>query len=83
MFGREDTILAYASSKAAVTMRTIQYANAFRRSPAHAHIKITLQHLDTVQCEWSQQLQRRQNGRRGFTDRGSSRYPFQTTDLAH
>jgi NAD(P)-dependent dehydrogenase (short-subunit alcohol dehydrogenase family) len=40
MFGREDTIVAYASSKAAVTMLTIQYANAFRRSAAHAHIKI-------------------------------------------
>lgn len=40
MFGREDTIVAYASSKAAVTMLTVQYANAFRRSEAHAHIKI-------------------------------------------
>lgn len=40
MFGREDTIVAYASSKAAVTMLTIQYANAFRRSGPHAHIKI-------------------------------------------
>jgi NAD(P)-dependent dehydrogenase (short-subunit alcohol dehydrogenase family) len=40
MFGREDTIVAYASSKAAVTMLTIQYANAFRRSALHAHIKI-------------------------------------------
>jgi NAD(P)-dependent dehydrogenase (short-subunit alcohol dehydrogenase family) len=40
MFGREDTIVAYASSKAAVTMLTIQYANAFRRSAPHAHIKI-------------------------------------------
>ena len=40
MFGREDTIVAYASSKAAVTMLTIQYANAFRRSVDHAHIKI-------------------------------------------
>jgi NAD(P)-dependent dehydrogenase (short-subunit alcohol dehydrogenase family) len=40
MFGREDTIVAYASSKSAVTMLTVQYANAFRRSEAHAHIKI-------------------------------------------
>ncbi|MEH2468912.1 NAD(P)-dependent dehydrogenase (short-subunit alcohol dehydrogenase family) [Nitrobacteraceae bacterium AZCC 2161] len=40
MFGREDTIIAYASSKSAVTMLTVQYANAFRRSEAHAHIKI-------------------------------------------
>src|SRR5579883_2065402 len=40
MFGREDTIVAYASSKAAVTMLTIQYANAFRRRSSHAHIKI-------------------------------------------
>ncbi|NWJ26052.1 SDR family oxidoreductase [Rhizobium sp. RM] len=40
LFGRSDTILAYASSKAALTMLTVQYANAFRRSSAHAHIKI-------------------------------------------
>lgn len=40
MFGREDTIVAYASSKAAVTMLTVQYANAFRRSRDRAHIKI-------------------------------------------
>ena len=40
MFGREDTIIAYASLKAAVTMLTIQYANAFRRSGIPAHIKI-------------------------------------------
>jgi NAD(P)-dependent dehydrogenase (short-subunit alcohol dehydrogenase family) len=40
MFGREDTIVAYASSKAAVTMLTVQYANAFRRSQNRAHIKI-------------------------------------------
>jgi NAD(P)-dependent dehydrogenase (short-subunit alcohol dehydrogenase family) len=32
--------LAYASSKAAVTMLTVQYANAFRRSPDHRHFKI-------------------------------------------
>ncbi|MFB9981977.1 SDR family oxidoreductase [Mesorhizobium kowhaii] len=40
MFGREDTIVAYASSKAAVTMLTVQYGNAFRRSADHAHFKI-------------------------------------------
>jgi NAD(P)-dependent dehydrogenase (short-subunit alcohol dehydrogenase family) len=40
MFGQEDTIVAYASSKAAVAMLTVQYANAFRRSEAHAHVKI-------------------------------------------
>jgi NAD(P)-dependent dehydrogenase (short-subunit alcohol dehydrogenase family) len=39
-YGREDTILAYASSKTALAMLTVQYANAFRRSPDHAHIKI-------------------------------------------
>lgn len=40
MFGRSDTIVAYASSKAAVTMLTVQYANAFRRQAGYAHIKI-------------------------------------------
>ena len=40
MFGREDTIVAYASLKAAVPMLTIQYANAFRMSGIPAHIKI-------------------------------------------
>lgn len=40
LFGQSDTILAYASSKAAVNMLTVQYANAFARSAAHAHIKI-------------------------------------------
>ncbi|KQV79612.1 SDR family NAD(P)-dependent oxidoreductase [Rhizobium sp. Root1220] len=40
MFGREDTIVAYASSKAALTMLTVQYANAFRRSAEYAHLKI-------------------------------------------
>ena len=39
-FGQSDTIVAYASSKAAVTMISLQYANAFRRHPSHAHIKI-------------------------------------------
>lgn len=40
LYGSSDTILAYASSKAAVTMLTVQYASAFRRSAAHAHFKI-------------------------------------------
>jgi NAD(P)-dependent dehydrogenase (short-subunit alcohol dehydrogenase family) len=40
MFSREDRSLAYASSKAAVTMLTVQYANAFRRRPEYAHIKV-------------------------------------------
>ncbi|WP_315743686.1 MULTISPECIES: SDR family oxidoreductase [unclassified Bradyrhizobium] len=40
LFGQTDTILAYASSKTAVTMLTVQYANAFHRSATHAHIKI-------------------------------------------
>ncbi|WP_457588506.1 SDR family NAD(P)-dependent oxidoreductase [Ensifer canadensis] len=39
-FGQSGTIVAYASSKAAVTMMSLQYANAFRRHPSHAHIKI-------------------------------------------
>jgi NAD(P)-dependent dehydrogenase (short-subunit alcohol dehydrogenase family) len=40
LFGQTDTIVAYASSKTAVMMLTVQYANAFHRSAAHAHIKI-------------------------------------------
>lgn len=40
MFAKEDCRLAYASSKAAVTMLTVQYANAFRRRPEYAHIKV-------------------------------------------
>ena len=40
MFSKEDRSLAYASSKAAVTMLTVQYANAFRRRPEYAHIKV-------------------------------------------
>jgi NAD(P)-dependent dehydrogenase (short-subunit alcohol dehydrogenase family) len=40
MFSKEDRSLAYASSKAAVTMLTVQYANAFRRRPECAHIKV-------------------------------------------
>ncbi|CAN7733783.1 SDR family NAD(P)-dependent oxidoreductase [Neorhizobium sp. LjRoot104] len=39
-FGQSDTIVAYASSKAAATMASLQYANAFRRHPSRAHIKI-------------------------------------------
>ncbi len=35
MFSKEDRSLAYASSKAAVTMLTVQYANAFRRRPEY------------------------------------------------
>ncbi len=40
MFSKEDRSLAYASSKAAVTMLTVQYANAFRRRPDYAHVKV-------------------------------------------
>jgi NAD(P)-dependent dehydrogenase (short-subunit alcohol dehydrogenase family) len=40
MFGLENNTLAYASSKSAVTMLTLQYANAMRRDPAFAHIKV-------------------------------------------
>jgi NAD(P)-dependent dehydrogenase (short-subunit alcohol dehydrogenase family) len=40
MFAREDRSLAYASSKAAVTMLTVQYAGAFRRRPDDAHILV-------------------------------------------
>jgi NAD(P)-dependent dehydrogenase (short-subunit alcohol dehydrogenase family) len=36
MFGLENSILPYASSKSAVTMLTLQYANAMRRDPALA-----------------------------------------------
>ncbi|GAA5114850.1 SDR family oxidoreductase [Pseudonocardia adelaidensis] len=32
--------LAYAASKSAVTMLTVQYANAFRRAAAYTHLKI-------------------------------------------
>jgi NAD(P)-dependent dehydrogenase (short-subunit alcohol dehydrogenase family) len=38
-FGNTPRNLAYASSKAAVTMLTVQYANAFRASPEHRHLK--------------------------------------------
>lgn len=40
LFATEDRSLAYASSKAAVTMLTLQYANAFRRRPEYAHFKV-------------------------------------------
>jgi NAD(P)-dependent dehydrogenase (short-subunit alcohol dehydrogenase family) len=40
MFAGAPNNLAYASSKSAVTMLTVQYANAFRRSPEHRHFKI-------------------------------------------
>lgn len=40
MFAQSDTSMAYAASKAAVNMITLHYANAFRRSPAHAHMRI-------------------------------------------
>jgi hypothetical protein len=35
-----DPTTMFASSKAAVTMLTVQYSNAFRRSANHAHVKI-------------------------------------------
>ncbi len=40
MYAQSDTSMAYAAWKAAVTMLTLHYANAFRRSPAHGHIRI-------------------------------------------
>jgi NAD(P)-dependent dehydrogenase (short-subunit alcohol dehydrogenase family) len=40
MFGQENNSLAYASSKSAVVMLTLQYANALKRDAAHRHIKI-------------------------------------------
>jgi NAD(P)-dependent dehydrogenase (short-subunit alcohol dehydrogenase family) len=40
MFAGAPNNLAYSSSKSAVTMLTVQYANAFRRSPEHRHFKI-------------------------------------------
>jgi NAD(P)-dependent dehydrogenase (short-subunit alcohol dehydrogenase family) len=39
-FSQSDSIVAYASSKATVTMVNLQYANAFRPHSSHAHIKI-------------------------------------------
>jgi NAD(P)-dependent dehydrogenase (short-subunit alcohol dehydrogenase family) len=40
MFGLENNTLAYASSKSALTMLTLQYANAMRRDPGCTHIKV-------------------------------------------
>jgi NAD(P)-dependent dehydrogenase (short-subunit alcohol dehydrogenase family) len=40
MFGQENNSLAYASSKSAVVMLTLQYANALKRDAAHGHIKM-------------------------------------------
>jgi NAD(P)-dependent dehydrogenase (short-subunit alcohol dehydrogenase family) len=40
LFAKADNILAYASSKAAVNMLTVQYALAFQRNPECSHIKI-------------------------------------------
>jgi len=40
VIGGDDTSLAYASSKSAVTMLTLQYANAFRRSAGFEHFRI-------------------------------------------
>jgi NAD(P)-dependent dehydrogenase (short-subunit alcohol dehydrogenase family) len=42
MLGQADDILAYASSKTALTMLTVQYANAFRRSAGYRHIKVNV-----------------------------------------
>ncbi|HTF51674.1 MAG TPA: SDR family NAD(P)-dependent oxidoreductase [Pseudonocardia sp.] len=39
-FANAPRNLAYASSKAAVTMLTVQYANAFRRAEEFAHFKV-------------------------------------------
>lgn len=40
MVGDSDRIMAYAPSKAAVNMLTVQYARAFQRDPRYSHIKI-------------------------------------------
>ncbi|MEV6609641.1 SDR family oxidoreductase [Kutzneria sp. NPDC051319] len=40
MFAQSDDSFAYAASKAAVTMLTLKYANAFRADPALAHAKV-------------------------------------------
>jgi NAD(P)-dependent dehydrogenase (short-subunit alcohol dehydrogenase family) len=40
LFGQENNSLAYASSKSAVVMLTLQYANALKRDTSHGHIKI-------------------------------------------
>jgi NAD(P)-dependent dehydrogenase (short-subunit alcohol dehydrogenase family) len=39
-FGDSDRILAYAPSKTAVNMLTVQYAQAFRRDPRYGHFKV-------------------------------------------
>jgi NAD(P)-dependent dehydrogenase (short-subunit alcohol dehydrogenase family) len=39
-FGDSDRIMAYAPSKTAVNMLTVQYAQAFSRDPRYAHIKV-------------------------------------------
>ena len=39
-YAAADHILPYASSKAALNMLTVQYAQAFRRDPQYTHIKI-------------------------------------------
>jgi NAD(P)-dependent dehydrogenase (short-subunit alcohol dehydrogenase family) len=40
MFAQSHDSFAYAASKAAVTMLTLKYANAFRADPSLAHVKI-------------------------------------------
>jgi NAD(P)-dependent dehydrogenase (short-subunit alcohol dehydrogenase family) len=40
LYAKADNILAYASSKAAVNMLTVQYALAFQRDPKFSHVKI-------------------------------------------
>jgi len=40
MFARSHESFAYSAAKAAVTMLTVKYANAFRDNPALSHIKI-------------------------------------------
>ncbi|MFJ9915241.1 SDR family NAD(P)-dependent oxidoreductase [Actinacidiphila glaucinigra] len=40
LYADADHILPYASSKAALNMLTVQYAQAFRREPGYGHIKI-------------------------------------------
>ncbi|MDX3098323.1 SDR family NAD(P)-dependent oxidoreductase [Streptomyces sp. ME19-03-3] len=40
IYAAADHILPYASSKAALNMLTVQYAQAFRRDPRYGHMKI-------------------------------------------
>jgi NAD(P)-dependent dehydrogenase (short-subunit alcohol dehydrogenase family) len=40
MFAQSHDSFAYAAGKAAVTMLTLKYANAFRADPAFAHVKV-------------------------------------------